>query len=124
MKLSRKQLRGLINEAIQGREIGQPLFTAPAAKRSSIKEVEDPYGGQTMYIDDVVAAASGAAQTYFASMYDPSDPSIEAAGGEESFNRQVDSALMEFEEETEQLVKRIENKLIQGEYYQGNNRGL
>lgn len=116
MKLSRVQLRGLINEAIQGRRIGDPLFVAPAARRRTVSEAEGTFRDPPAAADDVVYAASDAMRSYLELVYDAGDPSIEMAGGKDAFDRQASAALADFEARMLALVEEVQEKLIQGEY--------
>jgi hypothetical protein len=52
----------------------------------------------------------------FGAMYDESDPSMEAAGGQEAWDEQVEKAVSELESKAVSLVDEIQAKLLDGEY--------
>ncbi len=77
-------------------------------------EVTSEYLSQTSTSDDVVYAASQAAETYFSSMFDPSDPSMT---DKDEWDNQVAGAVYELESEMQQLLEKIEKKLVDGGYH-------
>lgn len=108
VKLNRRQLRGLIAEAIQHRPLG---------------EAEQPYRttrGLSPAVDDMLETMGEMVEKHFdAGGYNPDDPSM-AHLGPEAWAEQVDAAVKEFVTEAEALFERINQKLIDGEYYDGN----
>lgn len=108
VKLDQKALRGLIREAIQGRQPGSPLFTPPPEKRT-IRESNSE--GYDMVMDLVTKVTSGW-------QYDPNDPSM-AATGEEAWEGQVSQAEDELLNRIAEVIEDVQTKLINGEYYSG-----
>lgn len=50
-------------------------------------------------------------------MYDPGDPSMEQAGGEAAWHKQVDEALDELATRIQPHVEEIEKDLMDGQFY-------
>lgn len=109
VKLDQKALRGLIKEAIQGRQPGSPLFTPPQEKRQS--RAQGTYG-PAKQISDIFYEE-------MMKMYDSGDPSMELAGGRDAWEHQVAKATEEFEIRAQELLEELESKLNNGEYYSG-----
>lgn len=110
VKLDQKALRGLIKEAIQGRQPGSPLFTPPPEKRTIREGAENNFP----LVEAVTEAFRAALDESWG--YDPSDPSM-AATGEEAWQSQKDAAVEHFMNDVSDVVDNVVNKLIQGEYH-------
>jgi hypothetical protein len=110
VKLDQRALRGLIKEAIQGRQPGSPLFTPPREKRQ-LRE----HGLANPLPEELADRV----QEAWEDLYDPGDPSMEAAGGQAAWASQVASAADEFAHRVNELLEEIEGKLINGEYFRG-----
>lgn len=110
IKISQKGLRSLIKEAIQSREPGSLLFTPPAEKRQKVSESVADDSDLDAYLD---ACADG-----WHSMSAEDDPSIQATGQAE-WEMQVESAVTELKAKIAQATDEVEQKLINGEFYQG-----
>lgn len=135
MKLNQKQLRKLISEAIQGRQIGEPEpFSLAESNGESDDDFDSPYGGSTDasagLIGQIEQVLSTTVLNYLTDMYDPGDPSMEAAGGKPSWVAQCNEAAAELvsgilsSEDVLDLAESVVNNLIQGEYYRpGNVKG-
>lgn len=107
VKLDQNALRGLIKEAIQGRQPGSPLFTPPAEKKS-LKE--------SQLANDLPGQLADTVEAYFASQYDEGDPSM-AAVGQQGWEMQCADAAEEFATRVNELLEEIETKLVNGEFY-------
>lgn len=109
VKLNKNHLRALLREAIETREPGSPLWSPPAERRV-VKEV----GGSTGNIDLHVIRDQWADEMKM--RFDPSDPSMEAAG-QDAWDDQVEAAASELWDEFTRVMDDVEQKLINGEYF-------
>lgn len=108
VKLGRNQLRSIIKEAIQTREPGSPLWSAPEEKKV-VKE--------SNLANDLPAMLADMVQSSWEELYDDADPSMQHAGGKQAWDQQVADAAEEFATRVNALLEEIENKLVQGEFY-------
>lgn len=111
VKLDQKALRGLIKEAIEGRQPGSPLFTPPPEKKRSLREDAGPQN--FALVEAVTEAFREALLNEWA--YNPSDPSM-AAAGVEAWDMQVDRAVEDFMNQVSDVIDDVVNKLVQGEH--------
>lgn len=111
VKLDQKALRGLIKEAIQGRQPGSPLFTPPPDKKRRLREngTED-----FPLIEELTEKFREHISREW--HYSADDPSM-AAAGPEAWDMQVDRATEAFMNEVAELIEQIEQKLIGGEFH-------
>lgn len=115
VKLDRTALRGLIKEAIQGRQPGSPLWSAPVKKRA-LQEMPGhggvhQLGGNQGALEDFVESL----KIDWTDMFDEGDPSM-ATEGREGWAKQVDAAAEELSEKVEQLASEVEERLVNGEF--------
>src|SRR5262249_31049938 len=109
VKLGQKALRGLIKEAIEGRQPGSPLWAPPAEK--PLKE-----SGLANQLPEMLADT---VQGAWEDMFDEGDPSMMGAGGKPAWDMQCAAAAEEFAHRVNKLLEEIETKLVNGEFYRG-----
>ena len=107
IKLSRNQLRGLINEAIMAKPFGQP-------EGIWVNEAEEHEEGPS----ELATQMAGLAYEYWVDTFNEGDPTQQAAGKHE-WQKQCDFASDALAEELETVLKSIEDRLIDGEFYEG-----
>ena len=110
VKLGQNQLRSLIREAIQTREPGSPLWSAPEEKKV-VKE--------SGLANDLPAMLADTVQGTWEDMFDEGDPSMTAAGGRKAWDMQCAAAAEEFADRVNELLEEIEMKLVDGEFHSG-----
>ena len=114
-KPRRMVTRDLIKEAIQGRQPGSPLFTPPPEKR----KIREGREGNFPVTEAVTEAFRHELGMHL--QFDKSDPSM-AAAGPSSWALQIDHATDDFMSEVDDLVNKIIDKLVGGEYYYPDER--
>lgn len=109
IKLDQNALRGLIREAIQGRQPGSPLFTPPVEKKKRLKESVS----QGAELEALLDACSD----QWSELDDGDDPSIGAVGSE-NWEQQVQAAVDELRDRIVDACDEVEQQLIDGHYYE------
>lgn len=84
--------------------------------RKRLREVGERSGPYESATDPAENALDAIRDAWYA-MHDSGDPSMEAAGGEPAWHRQVDAAVMSISEEIRTLVERAESDLMDGQFY-------
>jgi hypothetical protein len=114
VKLDKRQVRSLIKEAIEGRQPGSPLWTPPVEKKPTVETLGAGIAGRRPIdaIDNLCMVVGNS----WHDLAGADDPSIELTGVE-AWEYQVDEASEELYNEVQNLIYKIENKLIEGEYY-------
>lgn len=102
VKLDREQLRGFINEAIQGRQPGSPLWEMPRQR------VEVDTWGLRASIENTI-------REFFEGMYNPDDPTM-VTGGPEAWKEQCDDAAYSCLDKIEEVIEDAMGRLIEGYY--------
>lgn len=124
MKLSQKQLRRLILEAIQGRRSGEPepfLVSEMPGHRPKFPAASYPEVAElVVLINDSIERT---AYEYFSKQFDSGDPSMQAAGDRKAWEAQATTAAAELvetlQDELESAIAHVQDRLINGGYYQG-----
>lgn len=110
VKLDQKALRGLIREAIEGRQPGSPLWSPPADKKPV---------NESGLANDLPEMLADTVQGTWEDMFDEADPSMVAAGGKPQWDMQCAAAAEEFAHRVNELLAEIEGKLVDGQYFRG-----
>lgn len=116
VKLNQNQLRGLIREAIQGRQPGSPLWE-PLTEMPKTG-ISKRMTGAPSDFNRIVTSLENAFREELLGMYDPGDPSMTSLG-EEAWADQVEKAVNQFTNEalSEESIDRILQSLMDGEYF-------
>lgn len=107
MKITVGQLKHRVRTALAER-------TRPAHR--ALREVGERSGPYESATDPAENALDAIRDAWYA-MHNSGDPSMEAAGGEPAWHRQVDAAVMSISEEIRTLVERAESNLMDGQFY-------
>lgn len=108
VKLDRRQLRGLIREAIMSREPGSPLWSPPAEKK---------FGDEPGQVNQLPEMLADTVKGSWEDMFDEADPTVSGTRGKPAWDMQCEVAAEEFAHRVESLLEEIEQKLVGGEFY-------